>query len=81
MHPDGVLVVGHDVMQLGPEGPGRQLHGPAEEPQDRVSAAVVVGQRAAAREVPDDQGVEQLAEDVHVAAGEGVVAPADELLV
>jgi hypothetical protein len=62
MHPDGVPVVGHDVMQLGPECPGRQLHGPAEEPQDRVDAAVVAGQRAAAREVPDDPWVEQLAE-------------------
>jgi hypothetical protein len=41
LDPDGVLVVGHDVMQLGPEGPGRQLHGTAEEPQDLVDAAVV----------------------------------------
>jgi hypothetical protein len=66
MHPDAVPVVGHDVMQLGPEGPGRQLHSPAEEPQDRVDAAVVAGQRAAARELPDDLGVEQLAQGVHV---------------
>jgi hypothetical protein len=58
MHPDRVPVISHHVMQLGPEGPGRQLHGPAEEPKDRLDTAVVAGQRAAAREVPDDPWVE-----------------------
>ena len=66
MHPDTVQVIGHHVMRLGPEGPGRQLHGPAEEAQDRVDAAVVAGQRAPARKMPDDLGVEQLAQSVHV---------------
>ena len=60
VHADRVPVIGHHVMQLGPKGPGRQLHRPAEEPEDRVRAAVVAGQRAAAREVPEDLGVEQL---------------------
>jgi len=81
MHPDTVQVIGHHVMRLGPEGPGRQLHGPAEETQDRVDAAVVAGQRAPARKMPDDLGVEQLAQSVHVPLGERVVASADKLLV
>jgi hypothetical protein len=42
---------------------------------------VVAGQRAAAREVPDDLGVEQLAQGVNVPLGERVVASADKLLV
>jgi hypothetical protein len=38
---DRVPVGGHHVMHLHPEGAGRQLDRLAEEPQDRVDAAVV----------------------------------------
>jgi hypothetical protein len=66
VHADRVPVVGHHIMQLGPEGPGRQLHRPAKEPEDHVGATVVASQRAPARKVPDDLGVEQLTQGVHV---------------
>jgi hypothetical protein len=56
-------------MHFHPEGSGRQLHRLAEEPQDRVGAAMVAGQRAAAREVPHDPRVEQLTQRVHPALG------------
>src|SRR6266700_10902 len=78
---DGVLVVGHDVVQLRPECAGRQLHRPAEERKDRVDAAVVARQRTPAREVPDDSRVEQLTQGLHVALREGVVPPANKILV
>jgi hypothetical protein len=78
-HP--VLVVGHDIVDLDPEAPTGQLHGPAEVAQDGVDALVVAGQLVAAGGVPDDLGIEQRSQGVHVAAAEGVVAPPDEVLV
>src|SRR6266516_3874250 len=78
---DCMLIVGDDAVELGPEGPGCQLHGPAEQAEDRVDAAVVAGQRALARQVPDHVWGQQLAQGVGVALGEGVIAPAHERLV
>jgi hypothetical protein len=76
-----VLVVGDHVVDLDPEGAAGQLHGPAEVAEDGVHALVVAGQLAAAGGVPDDVGVEQLAQGVHVAPAEGVIASPDEVLV
>ena len=81
MKPDRMLVVGDDVVDLDPEVAAGQLHGPAEVAEHRIHAPMVTGQLVTSRCVPDDVGVEQLPQGVHVASAEGVVALPDEVLV
>jgi hypothetical protein len=76
-----MLIVGHDVVDVGAEGAASELHRPGQEAKDRVQATVVTRERAAARHMPDGVLIEQLTEGVDVARGEGVEAAADEFLV
>jgi hypothetical protein len=78
---DRMLVVGDDVVDLNPEVAAGQLHDLAEEAEHGVDASVIAGQLATARGVPDDVGMVQLPQGVHVPSAEGVVAPPDEVLV
>src|ERR671913_769501 len=79
--PDRMLVVGHDVVEVDAESAAAELRNLGEEAKDRVHAAVVTRELAAARHMPDGVLIEQLSECVDVALGEGIEASADKLLV
>ena len=76
-----MLVVGHDVVEVDAEGATGELGRFGEGTKDRVHAAVVTGELAAARHMPDSVLIEQLSEGVDVALREGIEASAGEFLV
>src|SRR5215211_4434978 len=78
---DRMLVVGHDVVDIGAEGAAAELRQPGKEAKDRVHATVVTREWAAARHMPDGVLIEQLSEGVDIALGEGIEASAGEFLV
>ena len=59
VHPNGMLVTGHSIMQGDPERPIRTLGQGPEEGEHLVDALVVTGDRVAARLVEDRIGGEQ----------------------
>jgi len=78
VQPDGMLVVGHHVMQGGPEGPTRTLGECSEEAEHLVQALVVARDRAAARLMKDRRVGEQLSEGLHIGGVERLIAAADQ---
>ena len=81
MQPHHMFIVGDHIVDFDPEGAAGELHRSAEEAEYGVDTSVVAGQLAASWRVPDDVGVEQLAQRLHVALAEGVVAAPDNVLV
>src|SRR5215211_5134690 len=76
-----MLVVGHHVMEGGPEGPARPLGEGPEEAEHLVEALIVARDGAAAR-LMEDRGVgEQLSEGLHIGVVERLIASTNQLLV
>src|SRR4029453_3834263 len=78
---DRMLVIRYDVVEIDAEGATGELGRLGEVTKDRVHAAVVTREWAAARHMPDGVLIEQLSEGVDVALGEGIEASAGEVLV
>src|SRR6266511_2713682 len=76
-----MLVVGHDVVELHPEGAPGALHRLGEEAEDRVHTAMVTRQGTPTRRMPDGVLIKQPPEGLNVALGERVESSADTLLV
>jgi hypothetical protein len=76
-----MLVVGDHVVDLDPEVAAGQLHRLAEVAEDGVNTLMIAGQLATTGGVPDDVGMEQLAQGIHVTPAEGVIPSPDEVLV
>ena len=81
VQPDGMLVIGHHIMEGSPEGPTRTLGECAEKAEHLVEAFIVARDRAAARLMEDRRVGKHLSEGRHIGVVERVVASTDELLV
>jgi hypothetical protein len=64
---DRMVIVGHDVMEVGAEGATGELRRLGEEAKDRVHAAVVTRKLVAAWVMPDGVWIRQLPQGVDVA--------------
>ena len=76
-----MVVVGHHVMEGGPEGPARPLGQGPEEAEHLVQALVVARDRAVARLMKDRRVGEHLSEGVHIGVVERRIAATDQLLI
>src|SRR4029434_1286799 len=78
VQPDGMVVVGHHVMEGGPEGPARPLGEGPEEAEHLVEALVVARNGASARLMKDRRVGKQLSEGLHIGGVERLIASPDE---
>src|SRR5260221_1797217 len=76
---DHVIIGGNDVVDV--ELGERDLHGPGEEAQDTLAAAVVARQQVVTRVVPHDGLVQMLVQPHHVPGDERLVSPSNEFCV
>jgi len=81
VQPDGMLVVGDNIVHGGPEGTSRTLRDCPEKAEHLVDALVVTCDRVAAGLMEDCIVGNHRSERIYVAVGEGIVASSSELLV